>query len=331
MNGTIGYLGDDSGSGSLSYKAALMQVLQKNTTFSYEMDYSAENSDFQTSGNLDPEHTQIQKEDSGMMHPEEYTEGEGELDMLIGYFIMNLICIVFFLMFGMCVICSCMRRRPKLFRAKNEEPEPNPRKNRLFSFKRASTPKMNFVAPPPITTPGLKPTFKAIVSKAIASDDFKKMVETSKKENSEGPGTQRRCSGAGLNPNEKARLLRRNSECHRGKRDVQIEMEGHEDAFRCKSVTNDVKIQIEPSDPSENNTTLQLPVPNGGLNQGQNKICPACHPETRTDPNHVCDCTCKNEEEIEEESSEDDSSEGQPSVVRQNLLGPLTFDDLYYT
>lgn len=108
-------------------------------------------------------------------------------------------------------------------------------------------------------------------------------------------------------------------------------MEGHEDAFRCKSVTNDVKIQIEPSDPSENTTTLQLPVPNGGLNQGQSKICPACHPETRTDPDHVCDCTCNSEKEIEEESSEDDSSEEQPSVVRQNLLGPLTFDDLYYT
>ncbi|KAE9549942.1 hypothetical protein FO519_006845 [Halicephalobus sp. NKZ332] len=331
VNRTTGYLGDDSGSKSLSYKAALLQVLQRNASFPFEMDYSGEDDSFQSSGNLDPDHTHSQKEHSGTMNPEEYTEGEGELDMLIGYFIMNLICIVFFLMFGMCVICSCMRRRPKLFRAKSQEPEKSPG-TKMFSFKKASTPKMNFVAPPPITTPGLKPTFKAIVSKAIASDEFKKLAENGKIEDPEA-GHPRRCSGVGLNPDEKARLLRRGSEYLKRRDDIQIEMEANQEPLRCKSVTNDVQIQTEssePSNPEQEQEQEQEPVPNGDVKTQDSKLCSSCHPDKQLDPNHICDCDCK-AEKVEEGSSEDDSDSEQPSVVRQNLLGPLSFDDLYYT
>lgn len=34
---------------------------------------------------------------------------EGEMDMMIGFFLMNGVCIVFFLLFGLCVIFSCLR------------------------------------------------------------------------------------------------------------------------------------------------------------------------------------------------------------------------------
>jgi len=73
----------------------------------------------------------------------EFGNGGGEIDMLIGFFLMNGACIgisitditlviqhlllfaVFFLLFGFCVICSCMRRRPRGFQG---GADPVPRK-----------------------------------------------------------------------------------------------------------------------------------------------------------------------------------------------------------
>lgn len=108
---------------------------------------------------------------------------------------MNAACILFFLTFGLCVICSCLRKRPKF--VTNDEPsapvnKPPPptttvkanavtannvsmkskiNQLRPKSTKRAPSPngngKLAFVAPPPITSPMLKPTFKAIVAKAM--------------------------------------------------------------------------------------------------------------------------------------------------------------------
>ncbi|WKY09554.1 hypothetical protein Q1695_002147 [Nippostrongylus brasiliensis] len=68
---------------------------------------------------------------------------EGEMDMLIGFFLMNSICVAFFLLFGLCVIFSCLRQRPRIFRTEQKPPR-----------KRAS------VTPP-------APKFKTLVSKAI--------------------------------------------------------------------------------------------------------------------------------------------------------------------
>ena len=102
---------------------------------------------------------------------------------------------MFFLAFGMCVICNCMRRRPK-FVANDEPSQTNPlpkapptttiaantannlslkskiNKLRPKSIKRAPSPNgtsrtPSFIAPNPITSPMLKPTFKAIVAKAM--------------------------------------------------------------------------------------------------------------------------------------------------------------------
>ncbi|VDL84410.1 unnamed protein product [Nippostrongylus brasiliensis] len=47
---------------------------------------------------------------------------EGEMDMLIGFFLMNSICVAFFLLFGLCVIFSCLRQRPRIFRTEQKPP-----------------------------------------------------------------------------------------------------------------------------------------------------------------------------------------------------------------
>ncbi|KAK0410357.1 hypothetical protein QR680_005086 [Steinernema hermaphroditum] len=78
------------------------------------------------------------------MRSREYTDGPGEIDMLIGFFLMNGMCIVFFLLFGMCVICSCMRRRPRFNKA-------------------AATPRESFAA-------AQKPSFRGLVSKAVTKN-----------------------------------------------------------------------------------------------------------------------------------------------------------------
>uniref|UniRef100_A0A915CQT1 Ubiquitin-like protease family profile domain-containing protein n=1 Tax=Ditylenchus dipsaci TaxID=166011 RepID=A0A915CQT1_9BILA len=102
----------------------------------------------------------------------------GEVDMLIGFFLMNGACIVFFLMFGMCVICSCMRKKPKFddgggsgSNNRNNSTKPSLMQRVLASNKTpnqlspstAANPRASFVAPPPITSPSLKPTFKKLI------------------------------------------------------------------------------------------------------------------------------------------------------------------------
>ncbi|CAJ0589247.1 unnamed protein product [Cylicocyclus nassatus] len=81
---------------------------------------------------------------------------EGEMDMMIGFFLMNGVCVAFFLLFGLCVIFSCLRQRPKIFR-----------KQRTVR-KQAAVP-----APP-------APKFKTLVSQAIRTgkmDKLKTVVE----------------------------------------------------------------------------------------------------------------------------------------------------------
>uniref|UniRef100_A0AC35TQD7 Uncharacterized protein n=1 Tax=Rhabditophanes sp. KR3021 TaxID=114890 RepID=A0AC35TQD7_9BILA len=43
----------------------------------------------------------------------EFKRNTGELDMLIGFLLMNGSCIAFFIFFGLCVIFNCLRQRPK--------------------------------------------------------------------------------------------------------------------------------------------------------------------------------------------------------------------------
>ncbi|CAK5113623.1 unnamed protein product [Meloidogyne enterolobii] len=55
------------------------------------------------------------------MKSKDFGNGDGELDMLFGFFVMNGACIVFFLLFGVCVICNCAARKPKFHGSKEKK------------------------------------------------------------------------------------------------------------------------------------------------------------------------------------------------------------------
>ncbi|EYC40896.1 hypothetical protein Y032_0591g397 [Ancylostoma ceylanicum] len=82
---------------------------------------------------------------------------EGEMDMMIGFFLMNGICVAFFLLFGLCVIFSCLRQRPKIFRKQK--------------------PMRKQAAPLPPA-----PKFKTLVSRAIRTGALDKMKTESEDE-----------------------------------------------------------------------------------------------------------------------------------------------------
>ncbi|XGW04559.1 hypothetical protein V3C99_015609 [Haemonchus contortus] len=82
---------------------------------------------------------------------------EGEMDMMIGFFLMNGICVAFFLLFGLCVIFSCLRQRPRIFR------------------QLAKPQRKQAAAPPAPPTP----KFKAMVSKAIRTGALERVKQAS--------------------------------------------------------------------------------------------------------------------------------------------------------
>uniref|UniRef100_A0AC34GZ54 Uncharacterized protein n=1 Tax=Panagrolaimus sp. ES5 TaxID=591445 RepID=A0AC34GZ54_9BILA len=270
------------------------------------------------------------------MKSKDYMDAPGELDMLIGFFLMNSVCIVFFLMFGMCVICSCMRRKPNFMKSSEKESSlPPPSKRRLLSPKSVS-PKPSTTTTPaanvpllPVTNPTFKPTFKAMISKAMKNEDFQKMAKVNN--NTVEQPQQRRCSVTSPIFNENTHLLRRASE-RPLKEETQVDIEA-QNGIRCHSVTRQVQIQIEPTDiPSPKETTpIQItPSPTTDL-LSPVYICLTCHPTSPPEPDHICDCNCENEAPPTEATEETDEEATGASVIRQNLLGPLSFDDLYYT
>uniref|UniRef100_A0A914Y2Q2 Uncharacterized protein n=1 Tax=Panagrolaimus superbus TaxID=310955 RepID=A0A914Y2Q2_9BILA len=271
------------------------------------------------------------------MKSKDYMDAPGELDMLIGFFLMNSVCIVFFLMFGMCVICSCMRRKPNFMKSSEKEQPSSvvaPLKRRLLSPKSVSPKPSSTTAPLlPVTNPTFKPTFKAMISKAMKNEDFQKMAKVnnnSSSNNNTDQQQQRRCSVTSPIFNETTHLLRRASE-RPLKEETQIDIES-QNGIRCHSVTRQVQIQIEPTDiPSDKESTpIEITPPPTALSNPV-YICPTCHPTSPPEANHICDCNCENEAPQTEPAEETDEEATGASVIRQNLLGPLSFDDLYYT
>lgn len=115
---------------------------------------------------------------------------------------------MFFLAFGLCVICSCMRRRPKF--QGGDEPPPvqkpppptvltksaqqpaqsvlaatvdrlRPRSMKRRSVREASaSPARPRASPPaPIVSPSLRPTFKAIVARAMQQQQLSRQLAQS--------------------------------------------------------------------------------------------------------------------------------------------------------
>uniref|UniRef100_A0A7E4UN31 Uncharacterized protein n=1 Tax=Panagrellus redivivus TaxID=6233 RepID=A0A7E4UN31_PANRE len=281
-------------------------------------------------GNVAPTST------STAMHSKDYTDGPGELDMLIGFFLMNIGCIGFFLGFGMCVICSCVRRRPRLFNQKTADskallPEKLSKSNSPTSFQSGS-----------VRAPSVKPTFKSIGNRMITDKKYKQLAV-------DGPGRKPSAT-------------------------IEVHVPSRPGSRRCSAVVSvetdkllDEPITAveeppkpKPIDPRRNGSCRSVQMPQNAKIVGKTfsmpttpALCHNCHPAESIDANHVCDCDCNksesndgtiesnlkgdNENGRKSESSvaivvdetEDDPEEH--SVIRANLLGPLSFDDLYYT
>uniref|UniRef100_A0A1I8ALL3 Uncharacterized protein n=1 Tax=Steinernema glaseri TaxID=37863 RepID=A0A1I8ALL3_9BILA len=180
------------------------------------------------------------------MQSREYADGPGEIDMLIGFFLMNGMCIVFFLLFGMCVICSCMRRRPRF-------------------NKPAASPKQSFIGVQ-------KPSFRGLVSKAATKNLLDpKDVASVRRSSSTSVGGAKKSGSVGGGS-------QRNSVCFESR----------------------ICIEAEPS-------------------------CVAPGEESKPPSEGAAEVIEAGEEQ------EEVVEVPEPSLIRQNLLGPLTFDDLYYT
>ncbi|KAI6228693.1 hypothetical protein M3Y99_01196000 [Aphelenchoides fujianensis] len=282
------------------------------------------------------------------MRSRDFVSGNTELDMLLGFFLMNGLCIIFFLTFGLCVICSCLRRRPKFIA--NDDPEPAPpvtkattpttttnnffakakmSKLRPKSIKRAPSPGGNkaaekptgFVAPPPITSPLLKPTFKAIVAKAMEQRKAQ-MTTTTLSADARTPSrsnsTRSNAAAASANrADEQQRLLHENhvSEkpvVHANSLDLRRPLSGSR-PLREKGRDGQVSVQIDPLDPPAAHSNHAIAT----IRQNPKSPVGAVHQQA----------TLEQEEDSASTASSDDE---QPSVVRQNLLGPLSWDDLHY-
>ncbi|KAI6239289.1 G-PROTEIN-RECEP-F1-2 domain-containing protein [Aphelenchoides fujianensis] len=223
--------------------------------------------------------------DYSEMRSRDFVSGNTELDMLLGFFLMNGLCIIFFLTFGLCVICSCLRRRPKFIA--NDDPEPAPpvtkattpttttnnffakakmSKLRPKSIKRAPSPSGNkaaekptgFVAPPPITSPLLKPTFKAIVAKAMEQRKAQ-MTTTSLSAEARTPSrsnsTRSNAAAASANrADEQQRLLHENHVSEKpvvhanNSLDLRRPLSGSR-PLREKGKDGQVSVQIDPLEP----------------------------------------------------------------------------------
>jgi hypothetical protein len=214
-------------------------------------------------------------------------------------------------------------------KSEKETSAPPSSKRRLLSPKSVSPkPSTNSapLIPLPITNPTFKPTFKAMITKAMKNEDFQKMAKTV---NSPNVIEQRRCSVTSPIFNETTHLLSRRASERPVKEETQIDIELQNNGLRCHSVTRQVQIQIEPTDiPSDKEITpieITPPPPTSPV------ICPTCHPTSPPEADHVCDCNCENEAPAVEIIDETEEEETSASVIRQNLLGPLSFDDLYYT
>ncbi|KAK5984559.1 hypothetical protein GCK32_017374 [Trichostrongylus colubriformis] len=181
-------------------------------------------------------HTNPLNNHNGTM-PEERTleyvnRPEGEMDMMIGFFLMNGICVAFFLLFGLCVIFSCLRQRPRIFRQRVKRQKKEP---------------VVPIAPPP--------KFKGMVTKAIRSGALDRLKQ--------------------------------------GTADIEAAEQPVKKQLRVDQQGDQIQVHVVPSQ-----------------NCGSQPTAHTSAIEEVTEADELCT---------------------KPSVVRQNLLGPLTFDDLYYT
>ncbi|KAH7730887.1 Protein CD4.1 [Aphelenchoides avenae] len=259
------------------------------------------------------------------MRSRDFADGPGEMDMLIGFFLMNGACIVFFLMFGMCVICSCMRRKPNF--NSSEKPEKEAKRPKKEKEHSPAPPKPTFAAPPPITSPSLKPTFKAIVARAMENQRLMKQQVTAGTKSEATVESGEACAPM-LTANDTGKNNRRSATsdaAHGDDAQRTTLLRPKEDGDAVKECRIDIEAIERRALLNRSNTEPRKKVRN---HAGHHKLT-VCTPNNV----HADGKPTLAQEEEDDNASADAASvdEEAPSVVRQNLLGPLSFDDLYYT
>ncbi|KAL7078735.1 hypothetical protein ACQ4LE_002397 [Meloidogyne hapla] len=111
-----------------SYREQLLSVILQNISFPQTTDSEKSSPQVLTKNTNQRQY----QEPNGNMKSKDFGNGEGELDMLFGFFVMNGACIVFFLLFGVCVICNCAARKPK-FHGSKEKKHKKPTVSRLVA------------------------------------------------------------------------------------------------------------------------------------------------------------------------------------------------------
>ncbi|CAJ0939525.1 unnamed protein product, partial [Mesorhabditis belari] len=220
----------------------------------------------------------------------DYNQNDSEIPMLIGFFLMNGVCVVFFLLFGMCVIFSCMRR-PTLFQPKR-------------------TPLL--IPPPP---PKPEPKFKSMVSKMIRTKDMGQL----KTEVMEEVQIERQP----MNGGKIAGFGGANGSLQMTDRPII-----RETLVTVENLEEPTVLVHTPVDEITESTPLQH---SQSYREKQNpNIKKAPQVRFAEDADIDAERRASFIPVVEKEMAE----HGEPSpssLIRTNLLGPLSFDDLYYT
>uniref|UniRef100_A0A0K0E3L9 VQ domain-containing protein n=1 Tax=Strongyloides stercoralis TaxID=6248 RepID=A0A0K0E3L9_STRER len=292
-----------------SYKVALLHVLkmkndEKISNSSKQKELSSSNSyplkmpeyveNFLAAGTKNS-NTMIDQSQSVAI--DEFQRNSGEIDMLIGFLVMNGACIVFFLLFGLCVIFNCMRQKPKIFS-----------QDKIYKKTLAKTvskapvnEKVTVLPEDAVVIDVQSKKFKDLVSKVMKSEEFKKIKNTTDDVKISVEET------ASLNKETpiKTDIVGKKKQYPYGI----FKSLGKNFSHSLKStalITNDGKkasINIENCE--------KLPLREKSELQEREKI-------------HFIDSTDTNNHIIV-------ADQNPSSLIRQNIFGPLTFDDLYYT
>uniref|UniRef100_A0A0K0FYH3 VQ domain-containing protein n=1 Tax=Strongyloides venezuelensis TaxID=75913 RepID=A0A0K0FYH3_STRVS len=295
-----------------SYKVALLHVLKmkddgKNSNISRLKESSSNGNTHSLkmpeyvekfiAAGTNPGISNIMIDQSQSVAIDEFQRNSGEIDMLIGFLVMNGACIVFFLLFGLCVIFNCMRQKPKIF-----SQDKIYKKTLAKTVAKAPTNQKVTVLPKDAVVIDVQSKkFKDLVTKVMKTDEFEKMKNTNNnvKINIEEPSSIKRTNFL------KKQLSLKDEDQSPGILNTISKNLKHSLKSTALITNNDkrVSISVESSE-------------NIALREKSNFQC--------QENIHFIDSTDTNNHIILTDQNPN-------SLVRQNIFGPLSFDDLYYT
>uniref|UniRef100_A0A0N4Z5L1 VQ domain-containing protein n=1 Tax=Parastrongyloides trichosuri TaxID=131310 RepID=A0A0N4Z5L1_PARTI len=301
-----------------SYKVALLQVLKMNDKNmlkekSKTKDFHNSNHDNLISGRL-PEY--LEKfilagtrsdnmiDQSQSVAIDEFKRNSGEIDMLIGFLVMNGACIVFFLLFGLCVIFNCMRRKPKIF----SQDKIYKKTLAKTVAKAPSNPKVTLLPKDAVVIDVQSNKFKDLVNKVMKSDEFEKMKSTTDTSKNDTP-----IESDAVSLKNSEQIINRN--INYIKNDNVNQRRG-----LLRSLSKSFKQSIRSNSILTHNSGKR-----GSLNIecGDKSSLREINNSPHRQNIHFIDSTDTNNHVVVADQTSS-------SLIRQNIFGPLSFDDLYY-